>query len=152
MIDFEALSDSPYLIDLLIQMEDILDSLDVYVFKNWSDGEIVEGPTVRRYWLDMTLKYPIDKTPDPKAAHRLLKFGVRVSYDKTNEGADAENTNEVWLVKISIPRRLVVEINAGQLDFYDDDIDAEDVQDARDSGVSEDGGYRNEDQNGGDAS
>jgi hypothetical protein len=153
--DIEKLEDSPHLLDLLIQMEDVLDSLDVYVFKNWLDGEIVEGPSVRRYWLDMTLKYPLKKMPDPRAGLRLLKHGVRVDFDKAHESADGKTKaldeveddsqgKKVWLVRISIPRRLISELNAGQLDFYDEEVDVEDVQDAQDGGMNDESGYDDE--------
>lgn len=171
-IDLEKLEDSPHLLDLLIKMEDVLDTLDVYVFKNWFSGEVVEGPKVRRYWLDMTLKYPYEKMPDPRAGLRLLKHGVRVDFEKvriedeteipvgnedgnvsplgngredgaTKDGkTDKDEQGELfWMVRVSIPRRLIVEINAGTLDFYDEEIDAEDIQDANDSGISDETGY-----------
>lgn len=152
-LDLDKLEDAPHLVDLLIQMEDVLDSLDTYVFENWLDGEIVEGPKVRRYWLDMTLLYPANKMPDPRAGLRLLKHGIRVDFQKAAQQAEAEhrplssnektdpeqqNSDQVWLVSISIPRRLIADLNAGQLDAYDDEIDAEDIQDAQDSGISDD--------------
>jgi hypothetical protein len=153
--DIEKLEDSPHLLDLLIQMEDVLDSLDVYVFKNWLDGEIVEGPAVRRYWLDMTLKYPLKKMPDPRAGLRLLKHGVRVDFNKAHESKDGKTQDvseveddsqgtKVWLVRISIPRRLISELNAGQLDFYDEEVDVDDVQDAQDGGMNDETGYDDE--------
>ncbi|RYF07964.1 MAG: hypothetical protein EOO77_25460 [Oxalobacteraceae bacterium] len=153
--DIEKLEDSPHLLDLLIQMEDVLDSLDVYVFKNWIDGEIVEGPMVRRYWLDMTLKYDLKKMPDPRAGLRLLKHGVRVDFSKAHEEASGQTKDldetevdsegkKIWLVRISIPRRLIAELNAGQLDFYDEEIDADDVQDAQDGGMNDESGYDEE--------
>lgn len=162
-VDLEKLEGSPHLLDILIQMEDVLDSLDVYVFENWIKGEIVDGPKVRRYWLDMTLKYPYEEMPDPKAALRLLKHGVRVDYKKVSEeDAGKEQTDEaeddakdekdkshlVWLVTVSIPRRLIVEINAGELDFYDDEIDVDDVEDANDEGMNDETGYTADGQNG----
>jgi hypothetical protein len=131
-IEFEKLQESPHLLDILIQMEDVLDSLDVYVFRNWLRGEVVEGPIVRRYWLDMTLRYPFRHMPDPKAATRLLKHGIRVDYQKatyeadkfeTNAGAggfstpvvnpepEAESEEKVWLIRVSIPRRLISQMN-----------------------------------------
>ncbi|RYD66042.1 MAG: hypothetical protein EOP83_05985 [Verrucomicrobiaceae bacterium] len=155
-IDIEQLEDSPHLLDLLIQMEDVLDSLDIYVFKNWINGEIVEGPKVRRYWLDMTLKFDHDKMPDPRAGLRLLKHGVRIDFERATEDTtgtvkeseedksekkDEKDTAKLWLVRISIPRRLVQEINAGELDYYDDEIEVEDVQDAQDGGMNDESGY-----------
>lgn len=166
-IDFEKLQDSPHLLDILIQMEDVLDTMDVYVFKNWLKGEIVEGPIIRRYWLDMTLRYPYKDMPDPKAGLRLLKHNVRVDYEKaryeTEEfgkgGVEVEEVEEgeedehdekdlVWLVKVSIPRRLVAQMNAAQHDFYDEEIDVDDVEDAQDSGMDDETGYHTDEQGG----
>lgn len=152
-IDIDLLKDSPHLLDSLLQIEDVLDTLDIYVFRNWLDGEIVEGPVLRRYWIDVTLRYPYLKMPDPRAALRLLKHGVRVDFSKARYEAgnddpvnvgdddDEDDKNLVWLVKVSVPRRLIVDINAAQLDFYDDEIDVDDVQDAQDSGLSDESGY-----------
>jgi hypothetical protein len=162
-IDLEKLEDSPHLLDLLIQMEDVLDSLDTYVFRNWFDGEIVEGPKVRRYWLDMTLLFPKKKMPDPRAGLRLLKHGIRVDFQEGQqetsgevrelsgvEGkANKDGNHDVWLVRISIPRRLIAEIKAGELDFYDDELDdVEDVEDAQDSGMNDESGVVDPDQEG----
>lgn len=146
-VDIEKLNDSPHLLDILIQMEDVLDSLDIYVFTNWMKGEIVEGPVVRRYWFDITLRYEMDDMPDPRGAMRLIKHGVRVDYNKatiaTNEGEEpAEPTH--WEIKISVPKRLVSDMNAAELDFYDEDIEIEDVQDAQDTGMTDEAGVTEE--------
>jgi hypothetical protein len=155
-IDLEQLQDSPHLLDILIQMEDVLDSMDIYVFRNWIKGEVVEGPIVRRYWLDMTLRYPYLDMPDPKAGLRLLKHGVRVDFEKGRYedkpaaklnspnasdplpgSEDEEDENRVWLVRLSIPRRLIDQMNDAQHDFYDEDVDTDDVEDAKDDGMDD---------------
>lgn len=170
-LDFDQIQESPTLLDILIQMEDILDSMDVYVFKNWLKGEIVEGPVVRRYWLDMSLLYPFDPKskdhgmPDPAAALRLLKHGVRVDYSRArydDSGTDAEPIEEneeieegdpklAWLLRISIPRRLVVQMSSAQHDFYDDEVDIDQVEDAKDIGLDDESGYTADEQQGGPA-
>jgi hypothetical protein len=150
-IDFEKINDSPHLLDILIQMEDVLDSLDIYVFANWMKGEVVEGPIVRRYWFDFTLRYPIDKMPDPRGAMRLLKHGVRVDYNKvTVEGDDGSEPTEPthWEIMISVPKRLVADMNAAELDFYDEEIEIEDVQDAQDTGMNDETGMYDDDADG----
>lgn len=160
-LDLEKLNDSPHLLDILIQMEDVLDSLDLYVFANWMKGELVEGPIVRRYWFDITLRYDKDRLPDPRGALRLLKHGIRVDYNKVRLGKrdDVEEGDEQpspesteteshfthWEVKISVPKRLVSDMNAAELDFYDDEIDIEDVQDAQDSGMTDQSGLFTDD-------
>lgn len=158
-IDLEKLQESPNLLDILLQMEDVLDQMDVYVFDNWLKGEVVEGPIVRRYWLDMTLKYPFKSMPDPRAALRLLKHGVRVDYEKaraTDDGKDHKTVEEkdkdveekdmYWLLRVSIPRRLVVQIDAAQHDFYDEEIDVDDVEDAKDAGIDDESAYTEDEQ------
>jgi hypothetical protein len=56
-VDFiKRLSDSASLTDILIQMESFLDDLDMYVFKNWFEGEVVDGPTIESNWVSMILK------------------------------------------------------------------------------------------------
>lgn len=171
MIDLDKISDSPHLLDILLQMEDVLDSLDVYVFKNWYRGEVVEGPKVRRYWLDFTLKYDFDKMPDPKAALRLMKHGARVDFWKAKYGKEGEfedsavtetemndhengekpkESESFWLVRISIPRRLVAQMSAEEMDFYDDEVDIDDVEDAQDSGIDDESAYMDDEQGGAD--
>ena len=155
-LDIEKIQESPHLLDILLQMEDVLDSLDIYVFKNWYLGEIAEGPTIRRYWLDFTLRYPYDKMPDPKAALRLLKHGIRVDFwkaqldngeivDAVEESEDKEKKVKkediLWMVRISIPRRLVAQMSAEEMDFYDDEVDVDDVEDAKDSGIDDESAY-----------
>ena len=169
-VDFAKLEDNNYLLDLLIQMEDVLDTFDTYVFENWFDAQIVDGPIVRRYWLVMTLKTPFRQMPDPRAAKRLVRQGVMVEYDRIsgkdanadkkakklaqkNEGDEAnadkqdkpdENDKDsegFWLIKVSIPRRLVQEINSEELEAYDDEIDAEDVQAANDQGIDDESAF-----------
>ena len=137
-VNFLKLEESPYLLDLLIKMEDVFDSLDIYVFRNWIDAEVAEGPFVRRYWLSFTLRTPYRDMPDPKAAKRLLKAGLLVEYKRV--GRTDEDEGE-WLIEISIPRRLITELNAQQLNFYDDEVDVDDIIDANDQGMTEKAGY-----------
>lgn len=147
-VDIEKLNDSPHLLDILIQMEDVIDSLDIYVFANWMKGEVVEGPIVRRYWFDLTLRYGIDDMPDPRGAMRLLKHGVRVDYNKaTVENDDGSDPGEPthWEIKISVPKRLISDLNGAELDFYDEDIEVEDVQDAQDVGMTDEAGLYSSD-------
>ncbi len=166
-VDFELLHDSPHLLEILVQIEDVLDRLDIYVFPNWIEGEVVDGPRVRRYWLDITLRYPYQKMPDPRAALRLLKHGIRVDFRKAKigeddltesadeiadaaEDAEADNTgandNKVWLITISVPRRLVTQLAGEEMDFYDDEVDLDDAQDAKDTGIDDESAYREDEQ------
>ena len=58
--------DKKRLIDELTEkFEGVLDSLDLYAFKNWDKGEVLEGPNVSRHFIEVTLMYPHKQMPDP---------------------------------------------------------------------------------------
>ena len=54
--------------------------LNVYSYKNWFDGEVVDGPHLTRYWCEISLMYPYDRMPDPAGGERLLARDCKVSY------------------------------------------------------------------------
>lgn len=143
-IDFEKIEQSPHLLDVLVQMEDVLDTFDIYVFENWIKGEIVDGPKVRRYWFDFTLRYNIDTMPDPQGAKRLIKHGVRINYHKVSieneDGTEPEEPN-AWEITMSIPSRLIKNMNAAELDIYNSEVDSEDIEDALDAGETDQSGF-----------
>lgn len=155
---FKRLTDSDSLTDVLIQMEDFLDSMDIYVFKNWFEGEIVQGPDIRRYWVSMILKYEYEQMPDPSGGLRLLKHGVKVIYKKALEEQPREVKSEddldqdnkpkmeevpIWLVEIQIPRRFIEELDDSDLEMHTDDevVDVEDVSDARDENIDDEDAF-----------
>lgn len=145
------LNDSKSLTDVLIQMESFMDDLDLYVYKNWFDGEIVDGPNIKRYWVSLILKYPFKNMPDPEGGLRLIKHGAKVSYKKAYEELPGPITDpsdyregskkpkmqkeQVWLVEIQIPRRFIDELDDSDLELYADEIDVDDVSDARDDDI-----------------
>ena len=150
----KRLSDSSNLTDVLIQMEDFMDSLDLYVFKNWFEGEVVQGPEIRRYWVKMTLKYDYEMMPDPAGGMRLIKHGAKVTYRKAKEEVPVPikspddyqdgtkkpkmSLKDIWLVEIDIPRRFIDELDDQDLEYYDPtEIDAEAVSDARDEDIDD---------------
>jgi hypothetical protein len=155
---FKRLSDSDSLTDVLIQMEDFLDSLDIYVFKNWFEGEIAQGPDIRRYWVSMTLKYAYEEMPDPAGAERLIRHGVKVNYRRSKEEAPVEVKSaqdmqpnnkpkmeklDIWLVDVQIPRRFIEELDDSDLELHADDelVDPEDVSDARDENIDDEDAF-----------
>lgn len=153
-LDINEINDSPHLLDILIQMENVLDSSDIYVFDNWLNGKVVDGPNVGRYWVDFALMYDIDKMPDERGAKRLMNQNIRVNYDKVRYGTDNTEvpTEETeydkdmkWLIRISIPRSLIVQIDDAQHEFYDDEIDINQVEDAKDDGMDEETAFERPD-------
>jgi hypothetical protein len=153
-IDIDKLEDSEYLLDILIQMENVLDSLDMYVYRNWYDGSIVEGPIVRRHWVSLSLLYPHRKMPDPRAALRLLKHGVQVEFNsmkRAQPGKPGHHDGEPdkgtdWLVKITIPRRLLDQMEGADLETYDDEVNPDDVEAAKDIGLDDESQYQTDEQ------
>lgn len=142
-----------------------MDSLDCYVFKNWMHGEIVEGPRVSRHWIGISLLFPRNRIPDPRFARRLMKHGVKVSFNKVaraeaeeempteHQGDDAaikerQSVDEdgedkgCWMARLDFPRRFINQMNAAALDAYDDEVDTDDVQAAQDSGLNDESAYK----------
>jgi hypothetical protein len=143
----KKLSDSEDLIDLMIDVEDYLDSNNIYAFANWIHGELVAGPYVKKYWVNVTFKWPHEKMPDPRAARRLLAQGTRIEFEKSSEAQSVEVRSPsdyqpgtkrpkirkvpVWLVKMSIPRRFVSNVDDEVLDLYDEEIDGDTLETAK---------------------
>lgn len=135
-LDIKNIEETPHLLNILLEIEDVLDSLDIYVFRNWIEGEIVEGPIVKRYWSEIILKFASDKMPDPRAGLRLLKHGIQVKFRKEKEGNEHKQT-DIWLVELSVPRILLGGMRDMSTDFYDDEIDIQDINSAKDMGVDD---------------
>jgi hypothetical protein len=116
-------------LSLLKDFERVIDELDVYVYENWLDGELVEGPKETRYFVQCTFMWPEEKMPEPKGGQRLLDYGCRVQFGQdqfakvrkiktpddirpgTRKGKI--DTQEVWLVRITMPKKLMADINRG---------------------------------------
>jgi len=150
----KRIDDSPDLVDIMISIEDYLDRSDMYAFKNWIDGELIDGPVVKPYWIGVTFKWPYKKMPDPTGAIRLLQHGTKVKFVKDTENvpqpiktpSDYEpgthkpkiKAEKVWLVELLIPRRFVEDIDSEVMDLYTDRIDdTETVEDAEAEGSTE---------------
>lgn len=134
------------LLDILMDVESYLDESNLYVFDNWIKGVIVQGPTVKKYWIDVILKYEHQQMPDPQGGLRLTPHGTKVKFQKAHELVPVEikspddyepgtkrpkmKKKPIWLVHLSIPRRFVEAVNQDMLDQYDDE--AEDMENAED--------------------
>lgn len=152
----QKISGSETLTDILIRVEDFFDSLDLYVFKNWFDGEIVDGPVVKRYWVSIILQFDYKDMPDPSGAERLMSRGCKVKFwkAKKEEARDPQSADDfrkdgrgakpaldevdIWLVEVQVPRRFV-----GQDDATDSNaaavagLDAELLASAQDEDIDD---------------
>jgi hypothetical protein len=114
---------------ILKDFERVLDDLDVYVYENWMDGELVAGPKITRHWVTCSFMWPKDKMPDPMGGKRLLDYDCKVSYarDKIIKPRKIRNpddirpmtkkgkldTHPIWVVEIMMPKKLIADIYSG---------------------------------------
>jgi len=144
---------------ILLDFERVLDEMDMYAFRNWLLGELVEGPEISKYAVSCTFMWPYKMMPDPKAGKRLLQFGCKVNYQqssmkvpiKVTEPDDFEADTKmpklvdkkIWLVEIIMPKELVTDIRTGSVELEGETIDLEDLdlayeQDVQNSEVIDD--------------
>lgn len=130
----------------LLDFERVLDEADLYAFKNWELGELVQGPDSNRYVVKCVFMYPYKLMPDPNGAKRLLNVGCNVSFAKGKIKVPIEVKNyddfvqgtrypkgvdkKVWFVEITVPKELMNEIKEGSIDLADQTIDLEDIEQA----------------------
>jgi hypothetical protein len=130
----------------LLDFERVLDEADIYAFRNWELGELVDGPIIRKYEVVCTFMWPTGIMPDPRGAKRLLPLGCTIKFKKTQikvpiqikEPSDYKPGShypkvidrKVWLVNIIIPKDLMNDIREGSIDLAGQTIDLEDLDDA----------------------
>lgn len=112
------------LLDTLLEFERTLDNAEIFAYKNWILGELVEGPDISRYWYKTVWMYPYAMMPDPNAGLRLTKLGAKVNFRKgtfkkpvkvhgPEDWANPETKrakmaeHEVWLVTIDLPLKYI---------------------------------------------
>ena len=152
--NLSSILESKNTLDVLLEFESMLDSVNIYAFKNWKYGEVVDGPKMGRHWITVTLMYPYKLMPDPSGANRLVNYDCKVNYTKaiyvtpvkikTEEDFEVNEKGQhvpkkvkkpVWLVEITMPRRFIddesIKVDADDIDqdaveeAYDDNLDSE---------------------------
>lgn len=126
------ISETNTLLDMLLEFEKVLDDCNLYAYKNWILGELVEGPHLGRHWITAKFMYPHNDMPDPAGAKRLLARQCLVKFrkdklitpvkvksfddvtlemrpDGTQRYKTKTKTEPVWVVEISMPRKFVDE-------------------------------------------
>ncbi len=118
-------------LSVLKDFERVLSEMDMYVYDNWGDGELVSGPHVDRHWVRASFMWPKENMPDPMAGKRLLDYGCKVKYEKTFlvEPRKIESPEDirpgtkkgrldrkpVWIVEITMPKKLCGDIYNGYM-------------------------------------
>lgn len=145
----------------LLDFERVLDEADLYAFQNWELGELVQGPTVKRYTVTCVFMWPYKLMPDPRGAKRLLTVGCKIKFAHTKIKVPIEiesyddyiggtkypksKEREVWLVSIEIPVELMDDIKEGSIDLADQDIDLDELDDAYEDDLDVDDGDGSDD-------
>lgn len=117
---------------VLKDFERVIDELDMYVYKNWEDGELAYGPQVDRHWITAGFMWPQDKMPDPVGAKRLLDLGCKVKYEKSHIVEPRKirspddfrpgtkkgklDRNPIWIVEIQMPKKVAFDMYRGYMD------------------------------------
>ena len=130
----------------LLDFERVLDEMDIYAFRNWDRGELVQGPDIGKYKVTCIFMWPEKLMPDPRGARRLLPFDCEVRFKKTMmkipikverpsdymAGTHTARLVEkaVWLVEIVMPKALISDIRTGSIELEDQEIDLEDLDSA----------------------
>jgi hypothetical protein len=127
--NIETIYGSNNSLTLLKDFERVIDELDTYVFENWIDGELVEGPKESRYFVECTFMWPKDRMPEPEGGKRLLDYGCKVQFAETTISQVRKikkpddirpgtkkgkiDQKDVWMVKITMPKKLMHDITRG---------------------------------------
>jgi hypothetical protein len=138
----------------LLDFERVLDELDIYAFKNWQLGELIDGPEIARYTVTCTFMWPENLMPDPRGARRLLPFDCQVRFKKTTIKIPIKITEpddfrpgthkarlierKVWLVEITMPKSLIADIRTGSVELEDQNIDLEDLDNSYQEDLDQD--------------
>ena len=127
----EQIYESNTSFQILKDSERVLDELDLYVYENWSNGELAYGPKIDRHWVTLGLMWPRAQMPDPMGGKRLLEYDCKVSYKKdhlivprkirkqedfrpgTKKGK--LDRKPIWLVEIMMPKKLIGDMFEGYM-------------------------------------
>jgi hypothetical protein len=125
----QTLSEHNDAFKVLKDFERVLDELDIYVFENWEEGELLSGPDVSRYLVKCRFMWDRKEMPDPEGGKRLSDYGCKVLYKKTNiliprkikKPSDYRpgtkkgkiDAHPVWVVEIHMPKKLMQDVYVG---------------------------------------
>ena len=137
--NIERIYDSNTAFQVLKDFERVLDELDMYVYKNWSDGELLAGPDIDRHWITCKFMWDRANMPDPMGAKRLTEYDCKIGYKKdyvivprkikvpgdirpgTKKGK--LDTLPIWVVEIMMPKKLIADIYGGYRAMNDYSVD-----------------------------
>ena len=111
---------------VLKDFERVLEELDLYVYKNWQDGELLAGPEISRHWVTCKFMWDREDMPDPMGAKRLSEYDCKIGYSKSyiikprkirtpddvRPGSKKGKLDKhpVWVVEIQMPKKLIADM------------------------------------------
>jgi len=111
---------------VLKDFERVLEELDLYVYKNWQEGELLSGPHISRHWVTCKFMWARNEMPDPMGAKRLSEYDCKIGYSKdyivkprkirtpddirpgTKKGK--LDKHAIWIVEIEMPKKLIADM------------------------------------------
>jgi hypothetical protein len=146
----------------LLDYERVIDELDLYSYRNWKLGELVEGPIYEKYFVTCKWMYPYRRMPDPAGAERLLNYGCEITYqeDEFKYPIDVKTPDDfkpgtkvprivskpIWVVTITMPKKLMGDIQRGSIELENESLDAEDIESAYEQGMDDETADQAQDQ------
>lgn len=128
--NLQTLSENNSAFQVLKDFERVLEELDIYVFKNWEEGELCKGPDVSRYLVECSFMWEAENMPDPQGGKRLVDYGCEVVYEKTHvliprkikDPSDYRpgtkkgkiDAHPIWRVTIKMPKKLMQDVYIGK--------------------------------------
>ena len=117
---------------VLKDFERVLEELDLYVYKNWQEGELLAGPEISRHWVTCKFMWDREDMPDPMGAKRLSEYDCKIGYSKSyiikprkirtpddvRPGSKKGKLDKhpVWIVEIQMPKKLIADIYTGYIE------------------------------------
>ena len=133
--NIERIYDSPTNFQILKDFERVLDELDIYVYDNWQEGELAEGPIIDRHQITCKFYWLRKNMPDPMGGKRLLDYNCKISYKKdfiikprkirtpddirpgTKKGK--LDKQAIWIVSITMPKKLISDMYRNYKEQWD---------------------------------
>ena len=145
----ENVYDNDTAFTILKDFERVLDQLDLYVYENWENGELVSGPEITRHFITCSFMWPREEMPDPSGGKRLTDYGCKVFFKKDvyiyprkvlkqddfRPGTKKGKLDQmpVWIVQIRMPKELIRTIYSGyeiEQDYNQEPANSEVVDDS----------------------
>jgi hypothetical protein len=148
-------------LNILLDFERVLDSLDLYAYQNWQLGELIQGPINEKYFVTCKFMWPYAKMPDPRGAMRLKQYDCQINFQKTtlkypreiSSASDYEagtkvakmDSTKIWIIEIIMPKSLMNDIHQGSIDKDSELVDLDQLEAAYEAGVDDDENMQTDD-------